>query len=661
MKKIFGCLVISVAVMFAVVLCDERANLMENSNPPFPRIANCYGAWLVPESFDKDIDEIGRIDLLIGGVWCDWNNAEQLKKLNERIGKIRGKNPDIIILDFSASAPYADTNDSTFPESGWLKQPDGRYIDGWPGTRMINLLKAETINWIVGRCVRSVKERGFDGVFIDSMAGTFDWWACNIASQNPYEVDANEDGQPDDRNWLNKKWVEAKTDIVRLVREAIGPDVPFMTNQGGEWSFSNTNGVLFEDNLDYVLTGNLDWDDVLESYLHWTETPHRPNVTTIVSSSGIEPPFNPWGTMTPGEREKMLETGRNFLERMRFGLTTTLMGDGYFAYDLHTRWRGQRWWYQEYDTPLGYPMGKAQKQSDGTWRREFDNGTVIVNPTVLDARVQFGERRLDISSGKVDTEFIVPSYDGRLLIRTEEKLKPGTISEPNPLFTQAFTKIEERIVQRNDKMLCRLGNSAALFDVQGRLIRLTDGRNTFATNVKAVLVSDESWIDFDYEDSVSRVLSESKLQFSGKRVKGDVTLAYEQTVDIRKNSLSISYKWKALTNGGLYAWRQQVDFPVRQYAGGQFSVDNTTFQLPIRPESGSISHRGVREIMMIHPVGARVIIRTSLDAFLQDERVYNGKEYRVFFSPTGYEPSFLKAGDSWEYIMSLEVNSLSDM
>jgi hypothetical protein len=379
----------------------------KNSGPPFPRIANCYGSGLRPGNTAEEIDEIARIDLLIGGLWCNWSDPKHVKKLHERMAEVREKNPDVIILEFSVSAPYTNPADTTFPEAGWLKQPDGRYIDGWPGTRMINLLRPETRAWVVDQCLRSVKERGMYGVFIDCMAGVFDSWACNIASQEPYKVDANEDVQPDDRKWLDHKWVEAKTEIAQQVREAIGPDVPFMTNQGGEWSFSNTNGVLFEDSLDYVPDGKMSWDSVIEPYLHWTENPRRPNVTTIVSSSGIEPPFNPWKSMTQEEREAMLERGRNLLNRMRFGLTTVLMGYGYFAYDLHTRWRGQRWWYPEYNAPLGYPKGKAEAQPDGTWHREFDGGTVIVNPTVLDARIRFDERRLDVSSGKVDTAAVL--------------------------------------------------------------------------------------------------------------------------------------------------------------------------------------------------------------------------------------------------------------
>lgn len=664
--KTAGCLMLFAAMGIAYALGGEggsgtslRAELTPNSDsaknfgPPFPRIANCYGSRLTPESTAKDIDEIARIDLLIGGLWCNWNNPEHVKKLHKRIAEVRKKNPDIIILDFSVSAPYASPTDSTFPESGWLKQTDGRYIDGWPGTRMINLLKPETLKWVVEQCVRSVKERGLSGVFIDCMAGTFDWWACNIASREPYEVDANEDGQPDDRDWLNSKSIEAKTEIARQVREAIGPDVPFMTNQGGEWSFSETNGVLFEDNLDYVLDGNMSWEDVLKPYLHWTETPHRPNVTTIVSSSGIEPPFNPWQTMTHEEREALLERGRNLLNRMRFGLTTTLMGDGYFAYDLHTRWRGQRWWYPEYDAPLGYPVGKAEAQADGTWRREFDGGTVIVNPTVLDAKVHFDELRLDISSGKVGSEFIIPAYDGRLLVATEGKPQPGTMPDPDPLFTLSGPG---RIVQRGGKTLCRFGNVAAYFDAQGRLVSLTDGGRNFAVGGRAVLVSDDRWIDFGYEDSASQVIDDDKVQFSGKRADGDVKLSYEQTVSVHEGGLTIQYRWKALTDGNLHAWRQQLDFPVRHYAGGYFSMDNTVFELPAEPVKGRISDHGTQKMVMIHPSGARVVIETSIDTILQDERMYNGREYRVLLNPVDYGARQFKAGDTWEYTVHLKTH-----
>ncbi|MGQ9610671.1 MAG: putative glycoside hydrolase [bacterium] len=629
---------------------SNNIDLVKKVRPPFPRIANCYGVGLMPDSSDKDIDEIAKFDLLIGGVWCDWNNDEQVKKLKEKVTEIRRKNPNIIILDFSVSAPYADPNDPTFPESGWLKQPDGKYIDGWPGTRMINLTKPETIEWIVKQCINSMKKEVFDGVFIDSMAGAFDWWVCNIETKQNYQIDADEDGKADYREWLDKEWEKAKTEIVKYVRDAIGDKAVFMTNQGGEWSFSDTNGVLFEDNLDYVLDGNSDWENILKSYLFWTETSYQPNITTIVSSSGIEPPYNPWKTLSAEDRFDMLEKGRNLHNRMRFGLATTLMGNGYFAYDLHTRWRGQRWWYQEYDAPLGFPKGSCNLQRDGTWRRDFDNGTVIVNPTVLDSQVQFEHNYLDISSGKIGSSFIVPSYDGRIFIKSEEDPKPGNINDPDPLFTLSG---EDKILCRSDKILCRLNNLVALFDKKGKLLSLTDGKDIFASNIRANIVNDERWVDFEYEDCSFQIIDRDTLLFSGKRVKDNTKLSYEQTVKLLMNGITINYNWESLTDGNIHSWRQQIDFPVSQYSGGTFVIDGIEYNLPAKPEKSILSEQKTYEIIMVHPKGAKVSVKASVESYILDERVYNGKEYRIFFLPIGYGNKAIKTGNKWKYDVNI--------
>ncbi|MFC1719160.1 hypothetical protein ACFL6S_36245 [Candidatus Poribacteria bacterium] len=170
-----------------------------------------------------------------------------------------------------------------------------------------------------------------------------------------------------------------------------------------------------------------------------------------------------------------------------------------------------------------------------------------------------------------------------------------------------------------------------------------------------MLVSDEHWRDFGYEDTVSRLIDGNKVQFSGKRVEGDVKLSYEQTVSVEEDGLTIQYRWEALTDGNLHAWRQQIDFPAKHYAGGQFSINDTAFELPAKPVDGRISVYGAREIVMIHPDGARVIIKASHDTFLQDERLYNGREYRVLFRPMDSGVKSFKVGDTWEYTVRLEV------
>lgn len=624
---------------------------------PFPRIANCYGVGLTPDSTPEDIEAIARFDLLIGGVWANWQDADSRARLAANIAAVRARNPHAIILDFSSSAPYADPNDATFPATGWLLQADGRRIEGWPGTQMINLTKPEVLDWLAARSVASVREKGFDGTFIDCMSGGFDSWACNIAGGDPYTVDANGDGRPDDPAQLDAAWVAAKTELSRRVREALGPDVPFMTNQAGEWGFPYMNGILLEDYLDYVLAGTMRWDDVLQTYLHWTAAPHAPNLTTIVSSSGLEPPYDPWRAMDQPARDRLLEQGRTLYQRMRFGLTTTLMGDGYYAYDLHTRWRGQRWWYLEYDAPLGYPRGTAEREGDGTWRRQFDGGTVIVNPTPFDTFASFPELRLEVSSGKVANDFVIPARDGRLFLPTDLPRAAGALPDPTPLLSLSGP---EPAVERDGVVLLRLGPRgasghplAALLDAQGRLLTITDGAQSLLEQLRPEIVADDRWRDFPYAECEHDLGAAGELLFSGRRGEGEAALSFRQAVRPVAGGLEVRYHWEALADVHVHAWRQQADFPVAVYGGGTYQTDaGAAGQLPRERAPQPQLTGPFRRIALTGPGGGRVTVELSGDGFLVDERHYGVPAFRLGYYPATGD---LAAGQAWDYRLRLRA------
>ena len=61
----------------------------------------------------------------------------------------------------------------------------------------------------------------------------------------------------------------------------------------------------------------------------------------------------------------------------------------------------------------------ASKHGDGTWRRDYDGGTVVVNPTDAAIEIQFGEDRRDVTSGASGRAFVVPKRDGRILLFPE--------------------------------------------------------------------------------------------------------------------------------------------------------------------------------------------------------------------------------------------------
>ena len=639
---------IAVAFCATLVLAGGSADAAPVA-PPFPRIANCYGVGLRPNSTPADIEEIARFDLLIGGVSCNWEDAGQRAQLADNIAAVRRKNPHILILDFSSSAPYHYPGDATFPKDGWLLQPDGRHVLGWPGTEMINLTRPAVLDFLAARSLASIKERGLDGSFIDCMGGGFDWWACNIEHGEAYHIDADGDGKPDERKALDAAWLKAKTDLSRKVRQAIGPDAVFMGNQAGDWGAPSLNGILLEDYLDYVLDNGASWDRAIQEYLRWCSQARRPNVTTIVSSSGIEPPFNPWKTVSAEERNALLERGRNLKQRMRFGLTTTLMGDGYFAYDQHTRWRGQRWWYPEYDAPLGFPRGPGAAQPDGTWRREFDGVTVVVNPTRFDAVVRFRTRRRDASSGKVDRQFLIPARDGRILLPTDEPAAAGSLPDPSPAFTREGP---EAFVERDGWILCRLPGAAALFDAQGRLSTLLRGNEVLLENVQTVVAGDDRWRNFAYEECRHERLPRGGLRFTGRRVEGGSALAYTVEVQVSPKEIALTYRWEAASDTHVHAFRQQADFPVARYAGGRCRTAGGDTPLPAQRSAQPLLATVPGEVTAHAPAGPPVTVTLSGAAALVDERHYSVDAYRLGYMPLRGD---VKRGQRWEYTVRLAL------
>ena len=627
------------------VLDDAR------KGPPYPRIANCYGAavghWTKPETLDL----LGKFDLLIGGVNAG-GNEQQRQAVAAMVARLRKANPYLVVLDFSSSAPYAgawQVKQTPFPDDGWLLTPDGKQIEGWPGTTMINLTKRPVIDWLAGRSAASVEKPVFDGTFIDCMGGHFDHWACNIQSGRPYQIDADGDGEADSDKDLDRQWRQAKQILGRTVRERIGPEALFMANQAHEANFPQLNGILLEDFLDYVLDHGRSWRGVLDHYFHWTRTPHRPTVTTIVSSSGLEPDFNAWKSMTEADREAILAKGKALTQRMRFGLATTLMGDGYFAYDLHTRWRGQHWWYPEYDAPLGYPTGPSREFPDGSWRRPFDGGTAVVNPTCLDLPIQTERRSRDVSSGKVGSEFLIPAQDGRILVPTSDPVVAGTLPDPSPAFTRtgsaALVKRDGRVLWRMDQRTC------AVFRDDGVLLALYVAGRPVLQNVRAVMSATPRWQDFEYGAARVAAGQDGTIEFRCRRTWKKLAVDRRLRAAWSGGALTMTWEFRAATDMDLPVFRHQVELPVHVFAGGKATADAATIDLPGQEARGGPLMKASREATFLSADGrTKITARSPAAMSLHDERLYGAD---AFLLTQGGGRGQVKAGDTWKVELTI--------
>lgn len=110
------------------------------------------------------------------------------------------------------------------------------------------------------------------------------------------------------------------------------------------------------------------------------------------------------------------DTGEKGLERMRLGLTLSLLNDNtYFSYDFGPRDHGQAWWFPEYDAELGEPLG-SYYEKDNAYRRDFEKGVVVSSPHA-NVTINFEEEYTDATTGITSKTFSVEGGDGRIFIR----------------------------------------------------------------------------------------------------------------------------------------------------------------------------------------------------------------------------------------------------
>ncbi len=386
---------------------------VETSRKPI-RITNCYGAGIGPAMSSAQIEYVASCDLCIGGLSLDYSDADQIKRTNANLVKIRSMNPKFKVVDYT-SAPDAPSSTRNLPANAWLRYENGTIAAGWPGSAMLNLAHPDVIEWVAQKAIRHMKSVDIDGVFLDSMGAGFDAWECNLFGRKVLHFENEPGGNFSDLTWLNSTWRQAKLTLVRRVRYLVGPTAIVMANQPGHETAPSLNGVLLEDWVDSFLSGERTWKQLLDDCTWWHQHCVKPALTTLSCSSGVVPPYNAW-KLPHARQDELLQKGKVQFSRMRLGLAAALLTDVYYSFDLNTRWRGEHWWYPEYDARLGPPEGEPKAQVDGTWQRRFRNGLVIANPTKSAATIHLRTPYTNVTTQQKDHQFNLASNDGLLLV-----------------------------------------------------------------------------------------------------------------------------------------------------------------------------------------------------------------------------------------------------
>ena len=297
--------------------------------------------------------------------------AESISQALATRKRVLELNPNMILI---AEIRYRDASRRFLPadHQWWLRDEKGEIIDGWEEGKFHRLDYGNPdYRTHVARRAKAVVDSGVvDGILLD-------WWRDD-----------------DDR-----------VALIREVRKAIGDGSLIIANANDvttPLSASYINGYFMEC---WRSKTAKDWARISDALL-WAEKHLRtPRVNCI---------------------ETWFHNSRNDLNLMRSVTTLSLTHSGGYclfsdpnplksADHLHN-------FYSFWKCDLGRAKSIGFKKGDGTFVREFENGTVVYNPMGNDSvRVVFDERRKSVADGKIGLAYELNGADGGIFLKVENE------------------------------------------------------------------------------------------------------------------------------------------------------------------------------------------------------------------------------------------------
>jgi len=399
--------------------------------PPdkYVRSANNYmraGTDITPALYPQ----LAKYDLLV-------LPAEAQNFNRSMFGELRRLNPDITILAYVPSKSFnhqywTDTLHlnlkSRIQDSWWLHDSAGRRISIWPGTEMLNMVSpfSKELPKYVHEEIWSTGL--WDGIMYDEFSVTASWI-------NGGDIDIHRDRQRDDPHLVNVAWERATINMLRDTRALLGPSAVIITNGDSAESVQPfLNGRLFE-SFPTPWEGQGRWQDSMSSYLR------------LHDLVGYQPAFIINGNT--GNSGNLWD-----YRKVRYTLTSALLGDGFFGFDFGEQDHGQLWWYDEQDVNLGAPLGPAINQtfpegrgvSPGVWRRDYRHGVVLLNSTSRSQTIRFeaelehlrGSQDTNMNSGRITNSVTLQPSDGVILLKPIQQIVGSVF--PNGAFARIYNQ-----------------------------------------------------------------------------------------------------------------------------------------------------------------------------------------------------------------------------
>ncbi len=428
MKYALGILVLVVGVFAPASIWAQQ------NTDPFPRLASVnYGPPMDFEraQYQKDL---ARVSVVFLQYWPGWEQGRRMN-MEQVVQSIKRENPKTRVFLYINSNEVAMDSVVWSDIVNWLNRNNGwLYLNGTTGEPLRSSWVPQTYrainnsihgpkdstgrnfvewyaDWVLEKYYRP--HPSIDGFFMD-----------NVMTANPVRGDWNRDGQTDASSgadpsrWLRQGYVQhfQRTEKAMPGKFLMGNVVTWAAASTPTPEYMNLlHGGLFEHAIgetwspESSATG---FRDVLQRYRK--------------KMSMLKPPkllvFDQLGDVTD-------------YQAFRYGLGISLLDDGYYSFtDRKKGFHGVHW-FDEFDVRLGAATSPppASAWQKGIWRRDFENGVVLVNPkgngaVELDLGAEFrrvsGKQAPSVNSGGVAGKVRLADRDGIILLRASARARP---------------------------------------------------------------------------------------------------------------------------------------------------------------------------------------------------------------------------------------------
>ena len=193
----------------------------------------------------------------------------------------------------------------------------------------------------------------------------------NFSVQPLADGDYNEDGTTDSASnaTVGGWWRDGLRRHITTLSSLMANSSKYQLGNIGDWGLPTASYPEYTNLLNGgVLEGfigkpyspeNNSWTDMLGRY--------RKVMAAVIAPKLLV--FSEWGALTD-------------YQTLRYGLASCMMDDGYFSFTDNAAGYGSTPLFDEYKVSLGYPTDPPPTAawSNGVWRRNFQNGIVLVNP-----------------------------------------------------------------------------------------------------------------------------------------------------------------------------------------------------------------------------------------------------------------------------------------